>query len=420
MQVNDLKSAEHRPAPVVYRLSNGMRVAYRQTTGNVSYIGVAVNAGSRDESSECEGLAHFVEHTIFKGTTRRKSWQISSRMESIGGELNAYTSKEETLIYTNAPAGDPSRAIELLADIIKNSIFPSAEIERERDVVIEEINSYLDSPADAVFDEFEELIYAGSPLAHNILGTPESVRTLRSEDCLRFIAGYYTPDNMVIYAVDTMPAERILRQLERHFGGLHQSRISTRRLITDYSLSDETFDIERERDGHQAHTVMGCRTFGRRDPRRHALFLLNNYLGGPCMSSRLNREIRERRGLAYTVESNVALLSDCGTLTIYFGCDPEMTAQCVKIVNREIERLASKRLTERTFAGIREQYCGQLLVASDHRESAAMSMAKSLMYYDEIHDATGIARHVREVTAEQMREVAEMIASKPLNRLTLR
>ncbi|MDE7382109.1 MAG: insulinase family protein, partial [Muribaculaceae bacterium] len=190
------------PKARCFSLSNGLKVAFRPSSGAVSYIGVAINAGSRDEALSLQGLAHFVEHTIFKGTTRRRAFQLANRMESIGGELNAYTSKEETVVYTNAPAGYAERALDLLADIIANSIFPENELSKERDVVIEEINSYLDSPGDSVFDEFEELIYAGSSLAHNILGTPESVRALTGNDCRKFLDSFYTPGNMVLYISD--------------------------------------------------------------------------------------------------------------------------------------------------------------------------------------------------------------------------
>lgn len=402
--------------PIQYQLSNGLRVAARQSDGNVSYIGVAVNAGSRDEPADREGLAHFVEHTIFKGTRSRRSWHISNRMESVGGELNAYTSKEETLVFTNAPAGHEERAIELLADIIGRSTFPEAELAKERDVVIEEIHSYLDSPADSVYDQFEELIYEDSPLAHNILGTPDSVDTLRSEDCRRFLDTRYTPDNMVLYADTPASPDKIHRLLEKHFGPLCHATEMPQRITPP---TPKSFSETRRRDGHQAHTILGCRIFGRSDPRRHALFLLNNYLGGPCMNSRLNQEIRERRGLAYTVDSNVALLSDCGTLCIYYGSDIDKADKCEAIVRREIDRLAQHTLSDRLFHRIREQYCGQLLVSTDIRESMARSMAKSILYYGEIHDADHTARCVREVTPAQLREIAELVASTSLNRLTL-
>lgn len=400
----------------IITLSNGLRAVIDQIPGYVSYIGVAIGAGSRDEAEDRYGLAHFVEHTIFKGTTRRRSWHISNRMESIGGELNAYTSKEETMVYTNAPAGYAERAIELLADIIADSRFPAREIEREREVVIEEINSYLDSPQDAVFDEFEERIFAGSGLAHNILGSPESVRALDGEDCRAFLDRFYTPANMVIYAADPGNPDKIARLLERYFGPLHFPGSAPLRTPPPPCRG---FDDVIRRDGHQAHTITGFRLFGRRDPRRFALYLLNNYLGGPCMNSRLNQELREKRGLVYTVDSSVALLSDAGLMQVYCGSDPEAANKCVRLVRREIERLASDTLSPRAFRAIVDQYCGQLLVSSANRENMAMSMAKSLMYFDEIIDVATSAERLRRVTPAELREIAELLASQPLQRLTL-
>ena len=409
---------DHSPSPDIHiaTLSNGMRVAARRSDGHVSYIGVAIGAGSRDEIPSLYGLAHFVEHTIFKGTSRRRSWHISNRMESIGGELNAYTSKEETLIYTNAPAGYAERAVELLADIIANSQFPTHEIEREREVVIEEINSYLDSPADSIFDEFEERIFAGPALAHNILGSPESVRSLTGADCRQFLESNYTPGEMVAYIVDPGDPERNIRLMERYFGDLNRTTRRQPRIIPEPCRGfDETID----RQGHQAHTIIGFPLFGRDDPRRHAIFLLNNYLAGPCMNSRLNQELREKRGLVYTVDSSVALLSDTGIMQIYCGSDRDAVDKCRRIITREIERLASTTLSDRAFRSIVDQYCGQILVSSDHRENLAMSLAKSILYFGRIIDITETTRQLREVTPADLREMAIKLADTPLCSLTI-
>lgn len=401
---------------IVFTLSNGLRMVCWHREGMVSYIGLTVNAGSRDEDPECQGLAHFVEHTIFKGTDNRKSWQISSRMETVGGELNAYTSKEETMVYTNAPAGYEERAMELLADIVKSSRFPKEEIDREREVIVEEIYSYLDSPSDSVFDEFEELAYKGSRLAHNILGTPESVRALKGEDCRHFLDKFYTPSNMVVYCCSPQKPDALVKLAERYFGSMSFVKSPHDRILPPRM---ETFDVLKNKGNHQANTIVGARTFGRKDPRRFALFLLNNYLGGPCMNSKLNRELREKKGYVYAVDSSVSLMSDTGLMMIYFGSDPSTVGKCRKIINRELDRLCQWTLSEKALENIKRQYCGQLRVGSDHIESRAMSLGKSLMYFDKVHDISTTTDRIMQVSADELREVAELISPQNCGILTL-
>lgn len=399
-----------------FLLPNGLRCVHERTRGHVAYIGLAVNVGSREDGAGKHGLAHFVEHTIFKGTRHRSSWHVSNRMESIGGELNAYTSKEETLVYTNAPSGHAERAIELLADLVAYSVFPSSELEKERDVVIEEIHSYQDSPSDSVYDIFDDMIYAGSPIGHNILGTPESVKGLKSENCRGFIEDFYVPANMVLY-VSSPDDERTIERLAlKHFGPLH---LSGKGIERHNPPVNRAFSEILQREGHQAHTIIGARTFGRNDDRRFPLFLLNNYLGGPCMNSRLNLELRERKGYVYTVDSSVALLSDAGTMLIYFGSDRSTVEKCAALVRRELNRLAESPMKAGIFEKIRRQYAGQLLVSSDHRESMAMSLGKSMLYYNEVHDVEWTTERILSVTPEEVRSVAELLAPDLTSRLTL-
>lgn len=397
-------------------LNNGLRVVCRRREGLVSYIGVVVNAGSRDEDSAHEGLAHFVEHTIFKGTEKRKSWQISSRMETIGGELNAYTSKEETMVYTNAPSGYEDRALELISDLVTSSNFPASEIDKEREVIVEEIYSYLDSPSERVYDEFEELAYKGSGLSHNILGNPESVRKIKSEDCRSFLDRFYVPANMVVYCVTPLPEKDMLRKVEKYFGSIPSIPVVHNR-ITPPSMPE--FDERRDNNTHQANTIMGARAFGRTDPRRFALFLLNNHLAGPCMNSKLNRELREKRGYVYAVDSNVSLLSDTGLLLIYFGCDPSNVAKCRRLIEKEVDGICSHTMSESSFEKLKRQYCGQLISSSDHIENRAMSLGKSVLYFDAIHDITTTTEKIMQVTPEEFREVAELVFKNGLSTLTL-
>ncbi len=388
----------------------------RRTDAKVAYIGVVVGSGSRDEASDRHGLAHFVEHTIFKGTWKRKSAAISSRMESIGGELNASTSKENTIIYTSAPAGYADRAIELLADIIANSLFPQHEIDTEHEVVIEEIKSYLDSPSENVYDEYEERIFKGNALAHNILGTPESVRLLTGRECRQFLDLNYTPDNMVVYISGPDDPEKLIKRVEKHFGLLNFPFRRPQRIVPDLL---PPFDEVIDNDGFQAHTIFGTRVFDRDDPRRFALYLLNNYIGGPCMSSRLNSEMREKRGLVYSVDSFTSLFSDAGLWNVYIGCDKSNVKKCLAIVRRELDRLAQSTMTERLLEKIKTQYCGQLLVSTENRENMAINMGKSLLTRGAIYDTEHTAQRIREVTAEQLREVAELLSPTRCSRLTL-
>ncbi len=388
----------------------------RRTDAKVAYIGVVVGSGSRDEASDRHGLAHFVEHTIFKGTWKRKSAAISSRMESIGGELNASTSKENTIIYTSAPAGYADRAIELLADIIANSLFPQHEIDTEHEVVIEEIKSYLDSPSENVYDEYEERIFKGNALAHNILGTPESVRLLTGRECRQFLDLNYTPGNMVVYISGPEDPEKLIKRVEKHFGLLNFPFRRPQRIVPDLL---PPFDEVIDNDGFQAHTIFGTRVFDRDDPRRFALYLLNNYIGGPCMSSRLNSEMREKRGLVYSVDSFTSLFSDAGLWNVYIGCDKSNVKKCLAIVRRELDRLAQSTMTERLLEKIKTQYCGQLLVSTENRENMAINMGKSLLTRGAIYDTEHTAQRIREVTAEQLREVAELLSPTRCSRLTL-
>lgn len=400
---------------IVTTLGNKLRVVTEQSAGPVSYIGLAVNAGSRDDFPSREGLAHFLEHTIFKGTRKRRAWHISNRMESVGGELNAFTTKELTMLYTVAPAGHTERALELLADLVCNASFPEVDVLRERDIIIEEINSYHDSPSDAVFDEFDELLYKGSGMAHNILGSRESVRALTGSDSREFLDRFYTPANMVLYCVDSNP-ERALRLAERYFGAMHHDPQPHLRTAPELM---PPFDEERNRDNSQANTVLGCRVPGRHDPMRYALMLFNNILGGPAINSLLCQQVRERRGLAYTIESNLTLMSDCGSFTVYFGTDHASVNRCTRLTTRLIEQLAEKQLGERAFIRARDQYCGQLAVAGDNRENCAITLGRTLLQYGSVQDLRHTAEHIRDVSAENLREAAAIVAGQTLSRLTL-
>lgn len=389
----------------VHTLANGLRVVYSRYDGKVAYCGLAVNAGSRDEGN-LQGLAHFVEHTLFKGTRKRKAWHILNRMETVGGELNAYTTKEETLVYSVFPAGNMERAVELIADLVMNSIFPEKELEREKEVVLEEIHSYRDTPSESVCDDFEDLIFGGSPLGHNILGTEECLGHIHSGDCCRYLKSLYTPSNMVLFVVGGIAEDKMFRLAERYFSPMHHELC--RGLRTEPPVVAPFAEV-RDIGSHQAHTIVGARVPGMHDSRKYALLLLNNILGGPGMNSLLNVAIRERRGYAYTVESAVALFSDCGLFTVYFGSDSRYVKKCLRIVDNELCRIADGGLRAQAVEAAKKQYAGQLVVAGDNTENLALSLGKGILYYGKADSLGEIAEKIRSVTSEELREAAAML-----------
>ncbi|WP_303328221.1 pitrilysin family protein [uncultured Muribaculum sp.] len=396
-------------------LANGLRTVHCQNRGNVEYCGLAVQVGSRNENPRTYGLAHFVEHTIFKGTKRRHSWHIINRMESIGGELNAYTSEETTMLYSVFPKGGLTRAVELMHDLVANSEFPERQIEREREVVLDEIASYLDSPSEAVFDSFNDLMFSGSSLGHNILGNTETIPTFTSQICRQFLEKYYTPQNMVFFYLGPSSAERVASVVGKFFEKLDRPTIK-HTLLPPAIL--EPFDKYNHIGSHQCHTLMGARIPGMFANEKHTFALLNNIIGGPCMNSLLNIELRERHGYVYSVDSSTSLFSDCGELTVYFGCDPEHTAPCRKIVTEIFNRLASKQMSERALNAAKKQYLGQMAVASENNEQAALAAGKSTLFKGFVTPAHEIIEHIRSVSTEDIRNAAESIAKQGLSVLT--
>lgn len=399
-----------------HRLSNGLRIVHRACAGGVEYCGLTVDAGSRDESPDRHGLAHFVEHTIFKGTDHRKSWHIINRMEAVGGELNAFTTKEETTLYSVFPAGYLDRAVELQADLVSRSRFPLAEINREREVVADEINSYLDTPSEAVFDDFDDLIYAGSPLGHNILGTVEAINRFTPEVCRDYLTGLYVPENMVFFYMGPGHPDKVLRTVERRLGGLDH-KMPPRQRETPAILPP--FHKRTRIVTHQAHTVVGVRIPGIHDELRYAMALLTNMVGGPGMNSLLNVALRERRGLVYTVDASTTLYSDCGTFTVYFGCDPADTDTCLRIMGWEIDRLIDKKISPSALAAAKKQYLGQLAVGADNREQLALSTARATLYNGQAMTPGEIAERIEAITPDDIREVAARIAPDRCSILTL-
>lgn len=399
-------------------LSNGLKMVHIHRDAPVAWCGLAVNAGSRDDLPGKHGLAHFVEHTIFKGTTHRRSWHILNRMESVGGELNAYTTKEGTMLYSLFPEQHLARAVELIGDLVNNSVFPEAEIEREMDVVLEEVAGYRDQPAEAAYDDFEDLMFAGSALGHNILGNEEHLRSITRQDCIAHLSSLYTPHNMVFFSVGPSRPDRVFRLAEKHLGALDRPLRRAVERVAPRPLPAQRREVET--GAHQAHTIVGAQLPGMGHPLRHAMALLNNLLGGPGMNSLLNVNLRERRGYVYTVESSVTQFTDCGLFEIYLGCDYDDVKSSLRVIDRLTADLASRLLTQHQLEACKRQYCGQLTVAADSTEYIALNAGKNLLRYGTVATVDQVVERIMDVTADQLREAAAMIAMPRCSVLTFK
>lgn len=397
-------------------LSNGMRLVARATSLPVEHCGVIINAGSRDEGPELHGLAHFVEHTIFKGTGSHKAAYVRDRMELVGGELNAYTTKEETAIYSTFPAGHLNRALALIAEMVTDANFPDTELSKEKLVVGEEIDTYLDTPSDAIFDDFEEIVYEGSPLAHNILGTRESLARFTSADCRRWLEERFTPGRMVFFYSGPTDPEKVFNLADKYFRGLNRPDTALDRAIPPVNAPFERINDSRE--SFQAHTIIGTRIPGLLDPGRLDVALLANILGGPGMNSLLNVALRERYGLVYSIDASTSLMSDNGLLTIYFGCDPDDVKRCLRLTERVINSLTDTAISERKLEAAKRQFIGQLTVGSVNSEQVAISMGRSVLYRGYARTLSETIEGINTITPESLLSAAQ--ALRHSSRLTLK
>ncbi len=397
-------------------LPNGLRIIHTPSMTNVTYCGFAVDAGTRDELPDEQGMAHFVEHLIFKGTRKRRAWHILNRMENVGGDLNAYTNKEETVIYSAFLKEHFARAVELLTDIVFHSTFPEQEIAKEVEVIIDEIQSYEDSPAELIFDDFEELIFPDHPLGRNILGTPEQLRRFGSQDALRFTGRYYRPSNMVFFVQSDIDFKRIVRTVEKAMAEIPFSAVEGYQRQAPLPYQPQQLTLHK--DTHQAHVMIGGRGYNAYDERRTGLYLLNNILGGPGMNSRLNVSLREKRGLVYTVESNLTAYTDTGTFCIYFGCDQEDADYCAELVHKELKKLRDHTLTSSQLHAAKKQIIGQIGVASDNFENNALDMAKCFLHYKRYEEKEEVFQRIESLTATELLEIAnEMFSENYLSTL---
>ena len=398
-----------------HTLSNGLRIIHAPNQSAVAYCGFAIDAGTRDEAENEQGMAHFVEHLIFKGTQKRHAWHILNRMEHVGGDLNAYTNKEETVVYSAFLAEHFPRAVELLADIVFHSTFSQTEIDKEVEVIIDEIQSYEDSPCELIFDDFEELIFPHHPLGRNILGNPDLLHQFKSEDALRFTNRYYQPNNMIFFVQGNIEFKRVVKLVEKATADLSSNASTFERKRPEVYIP-QTLILHR--DTHQAHVMIGSRGYDAHNEKRTALYLLNNILGGPGMNSRLNVSLRERSGLVYNVEANLTSYTDTGVFCIYFGTEHKDVERCIRLVKKELKKLCDKPLSPIQLAAAKKQIIGQIGVARDHAENTALGMAKTFLHYHKMDDPQDIFQRIEALTAKELWEVSnEMFAEENLSSL---
>lgn len=438
-----------------YTLDNGLRIIHLPSDSKVVYCGYQINAGTRNEEPGEEGLAHFCEHVTFKGTERRKAWHILNCLESVGGDLNAYTNKEGTVYYSAILKEHIARAVDLLTDIVFHSVYPQAEIDKEVEVICDEIESYNDSPAELIYDEFENIIFKGSPLGHNILGTAEQVRSFKTEDALRFTRKLYRPDNAIFFAYGDIDFKKLVKLIRKALadddsgkvaenaansvGKLAEEKLPQISQITQISGDENSITTEKsvssvksvgpenypsvgkeiagqtivmQKNTHQAHVMIGTRAYDVNDSRRMPLYLLNNMLGGPGMNAKLNLALREHNGLVYTVESTMVAYGDTGIWSIYFGCDEHDVKRCLRLVRKELDKFMQKPLSEAQLKAAKKQIKGQVGVACDNRENFALDFGKSFLHYGWEKNVDRLYEQVDEITAEQIQAVAQELFDK--------
>ena len=439
-----------------YTLDNGLRIIHLPSDSQVVYCGYQINAGTRNEEPGEEGLAHFCEHVTFKGTEHRKAWHILNCLESVGGDLNAYTNKEGTVYYSAILKEHIARAVDLLSDIVFHSVYPQAEIDKEVEVICDEIESYNDSPAELIYDEFENILFKGSPLGHNILGTAEQVRAFTTEDALRFTRKLYRPDNAIFFAYGDIDFKKLVKLIGRALADDESGKLAAEKLpqisqITQISRDENSIATEKsvssvesvgpknyssvgnekypsvgneiagqtivmQKNTHQAHVMIGTRAYDVNDDRRMPLYLLNNMLGGPGMNAKLNLALREHNGLVYTVESTMVAYGDTGTWSIYFGCDEHDVKRCLRLVRKELDKFMQKPLSDAQLKAAKKQIKGQIGVACDNRENFALDFGKSFLHYGWEKNVDRLYEQVDEITAAQIQAVAQELFDK--DRLT--
>lgn len=386
-----------------YTLPNGIRGIHRQVRSGVTHCALVVNSGSRDERPSEYGIAHFTEHALFKGTERRKAYQVNCRLENLGGELNAYTTKEDTTLHATTLRHDFSRAVELISDVIFRSTYPEKELRKEREVIADEINTYKDSPSERIYDDFEDMIFAGSELGHNILGSKASIQRISTAEIKSFVGRTYTTDQMVFSSIGNFSAKSAQAVAERYLSDFQPTKREYQRIVpAEY----EAFDRRISRHTHQSHGIIGTRGYGITDERRLPLALLVNILGGPSANSLLNLLLREKYGLSYNVEASYTPYSDSGIVGIYFSSDHANTEQCIELIEEEIARLRGELITPRRLQVAKRQFVAQMAISMESNEGYMLGAGKSFLLYKDIDTLEEAYKKVMAITAEQIMEVA--------------
>ncbi len=397
-----------------FTLANGLRIIHLPSPSPVLYCGYGINAGTRDELPGEEGLAHFCEHTTFKGTNKRKAWHILNCLERVGGDLNAFTTKEDTVYYVSILGEHMARAVDLLTDIVFNSRYPQQEIDKEVEVICDEIESYNDSPAELIYDDFENMVFCGHPLGHNILGQADQLRTYTTLDALRFTRRYYRPDNAVFFAYGNIDFGKLVRLLRHATSGIEGGapKTDTAKAAAAKLPAYSPQELAVDKGTHQTHVIIGTRAYSVFDEKRIALYLLNNIIGGPGMNARLNISLRERNGLVYTAESTMTNYTDTGVWGVYFGCDPHDVGRCRRLVRKELDRLMLRPMSAMQLNAAKKQLKGQVAVAGDNRESFALGFAKSYLHYGWKKDVGRLFAQIDALTPADLQSVANEVFAK--------
>lgn len=389
-----------------YRLSNGIRGIHRQVKGNVVHCALVVNAGSRDELPSEHGLAHFTEHAFFKGTEHRRAWQVNCRLENLGGELNAFTTKEDTTLHATTLKSDFSKAAELIADIAFRSTFPDRELEREKEVVCDEINTYKDSPADLIYDTFEDMLFEGSELGHNILGRKKDLARYDGDAIRTFTARTHTTDQMVFSTIGNFSTKTVETIAQRYFGSQPASVREFGRVVPSVCAPFEKTVMKHT---HQTHCLIGTRAYGIDEQKRLPLALLVNLLGGPSANSLLNVEIREKHGLSYNIEASYTPYGDCGIVAIYFSSDQGNTERCIELIDKQLARIRTQPLSARRLSMAKKQFIAQLAISMESNEGYMLGAGKSFLTHDDVDTMEQVYTKIEALSAQELTSVGEEI-----------